>query len=374
MEKWDVHTHTTPSPDTYEALSRFTQYPDFVRVRTHETNPCCAVMVNSRGEVQRQIEANAYQAHARLEDCDRHHVTVQVLSPTPMMIPDYVDNPQDARDICRILNDANAALVAEFSHRFRALGAIPMHHPDEAIAELERISKTHGMRGVEINSNINGQDLDNPTFFPVFEALADLGMAVFVHPWGGFMTPTEPRLKQRMNANRHWRPWLIGMAMETTLAFDAMHFGRVHERLPHLRVMYAHGGGAFPTLLGRLDHGAYCRPDLFPGTSSLTASQTIRQCGVYVDTLVHDAVVLEMLVHQLGVDRIAMGSDYPYPLGELDTFDPVTLLDPLGNSCPYPQPKGIYPGHSVEFLTALTEPQRVRILSGTAKAWLGETP
>ena len=77
------------------------------------------------------------------------------------------------------------------------------------------------------------------------------------------MTPVEERLKHRMNAGRNWRPWLVAMGMETALAFDAMRSGGIHERLPKLRVLYAHGGGVFPTLLGRLEHGAYCRPDLF---------------------------------------------------------------------------------------------------------------
>src|SRR6185436_8947045 len=102
-----------------------------------------------------------------------------------------------------------------------------------------------------------------------FEAAAEMNMAVFIHPWGGFMSPVEERLKKRMNGDRNWRPWLIGMGMETALAFDSMRCGAVHERLPKLRVMYAHGGGVFPALLGRLDHGSWCRPDLFKNASRL---------------------------------------------------------------------------------------------------------
>ncbi len=371
MEKWDVHTHTTFSPETYDALERFTRYADFIRVRRHAAIACCAEMVNSQGEVQREIEENAYQAQSRIADCDRHGVTVQVLSPTPMMIPDYVDNAQDAAAICRILNDENAALVAANPQRFMALAAIPMRHPDEAIREMERIKTLPGMRGIEINSNIHGQDLDDPTFYPVFEAAVALNLAVFIHPWGGFMKPTEDCLRTRMDTTRNWRPWLIGMAMETTLAFDSMYNGRIHERLPDLRVLYAHGGGAFPALLGRFEHGAYCRPDLFRNASGLNPFETIRQCAIYVDTLVHQDAVLNMLIQAFGVERIAMGSDYPYPLGEIDPFDGQTMQDAKGNQCPYPQAKGIYPGHMVENLPGLTDTQRQRILCGTAKEWLG---
>ncbi len=353
MEKWDVHTHTVTSPETFDALGRFTHYADFIRVRAHKTKPCCAEMVNSKGEVQREVEENSYSGAVRVKECDEHGVTMQVLSPTPMMIPDYADKAEDAAEICKILNDDNAATVAKFPKRFAAIGALPMRFPDRAIKELERI-KGMRMRGVEINSNINGMDLDDPSLFPVFEAAAAMDMAVFIHPWGGFMSPTEERLKRRMNANRNWRPWLLGMGLETALAFDSMRCGGVHERLPKLRVMYAHGGGAFPALLGRLAHGAYCRPDLFAKASKLDPYETIKKCGVYVDSLTHDPHILQMLMSLMGVERIAMGSDYPYPLGELDT---------IGT-------KKIYPGHMIEHLD-ITKGQRERLLSGTAKEWLG---
>lgn len=353
-EKWDVHTHTVTSPDTYEALGRFSHYADFIRVRAHAEKPCCAEMVNSKGEVQRLVEGNAYDGALRVQECDAHGVTFQALSPTPMMIPDYVDNAADAAEICKILNDDNAATVARFPARFTALGALPMRHPDAAIRELERIKKL-GLRGIEINSNIDGMELDDPALFPVFSAAAEMGMAVFIHPWGGFMSPAEERLKKRMNPDRNWRPWLIGMGMETALAFDSMRSGGVHERLPKLRVMYAHGGGAFPALLGRLGHGGWCRPDLFKNASQLSPLKTVQQCGVYVDSLVHCQWVLAMLVGLIGESRVAMGSDYPYPLGE---------VDPSGAN-------KIYPGRLIEEHPSLTAAQKQRLLSGTAKEWLG---
>lgn len=402
-EKWDVHTHTTLSPDTHDKLAKFSAYESFVRIRGHETKPCCAEMVNSNGEIVRVIEDNAYDGAARVKDCDDHGVTVQVLSPTPMMIPDYVDHEQDAADICKILNDDNAATVAKFPKRFVALGAVPMQFPDSAIRELERIKKDHNMSGIEINSSINGMELDNPRFFPIFEAAAALDMAIFIHPWGGFMFPAEERLQKRMNAARNWRPWLVGMpGSETALAFDSMRSGGVHERLPNLRVLYAHGGGVFPSLLGRLEHGAYCRPDLFKDQSQKNPYDTVKDCGVYTDALTHNPWTLELLINALGTKRIAMGSDYPYPLGEIDPFDASSMIDPKGNECPYKKTKGIYPGHMIEHLPGvdtdmteawqhfnwiaqenadgsralprLSDEQRQRMLSGTAKEWLGIKP
>ena len=398
-EKWDVHTHTTLSPETFDSLAKYAaEYTNFVRVRAHQSKPCCAEMVNAQGEIVRVIEDDAYNGASRVKTCDADGVTVQVLSPTPMMIPDYVENESHAADICKILNDDNLRLVSEFPKRFVAIGALPMLHPKAAIKEMERI-KAQGMPGIEINSHVNGMDLDSPELFPIFEAAADLDLGIFLHPWGGFMFPQESILKNRMTAGRNWRPWLTAMPMETALAFDAMARGKVHERLPNLRVLYAHGGGSFPSLLGRLHQGSYCRPDLFPDASSKDVWETVRDCGIFTDTLTHNPWALQMLLDILGSNRIALGSDYPYPLGEVDPFDSKTLLDPKQNECPGGQTKNIYPGHMVEHLPTfvedrqqawehfnwlpkqnsdghrnlplLTLEQKENILHRTAKTWLG---
>lgn len=398
-EKWDVHTHTTLSPETYNALDKYaSRYSDFVRIKAHETKPCCADMVNSRGETLRVIEDDAYNGQVRIDACDKHGVSMQVISPTPMMIPYYVQDKNNAIEICKILNDDNARLVSEFPNRFTALGALPMQHTDAAIQEMRRI-KDLGMHGIEVNSNIAGLDLDEARFFPIFEAAAEMNMAIFIHPWSGFMSPGEERLKSRMNAARNWRPWLTGMPLETALAFDAMARGCVHEKLPNLRVLYAHGGGSFPSLLGRLEHGAYCRPDLFSNCSNKDIWSTIKDCSVYTDSLTHNPWALKMLCDVLGSRRIAMGSDYPYPLGEIDPFDKTSKCDPKGNMSPYKETKNIYPGHMIENLPSsedeqenawehfnwlhpdnadgmrdlpiLTQNQKENMLHKTAKTWLG---
>ena len=187
--------------------------------------------------------------------------------------------------------------------------------------------------------------------------------------------------------------------METALAFDSLTRGQVHQRLPGLRVLYAHGGGAFPTLLGRLEHGSCCRPDLFGESCKQNLWNTIEECGVFSDTLTHNPWALKMLTEVLGSSRMALGSDYPYPLGEVDPFDAKTLEDPKQNKCPYSQTKNIYPGHMTEHLPTgpadqdkawehfnwlprsnadgerelptLSETQKENILYKTAKRWLG---
>jgi aminocarboxymuconate-semialdehyde decarboxylase len=398
--KWDVHTHTTLAPETFDALARFSHYEHFVRVQQRAGAGDCAQLMDCSGRVLRNLQPNAYRAHHRLAECDAHGVTMQVISPTPMMLPDSIESAADAAEICRILNDGNAALAAEHPARFTALAALPMNFADEALREMERV-RALGMHGFEINTNVHGLDLDDPRFFPIFAAAAELGMAVFVHPWSGFMAPAEERLRARMREGRNWRPWLLAMGMETALAFDSMRCGAVHERLPQLRVLYAHGGGAFPAMLGRMEHGPYSRPDFFRDASKMTPYETVRQCAVYADSLTHDPWALQLLLHQLGVERVAMGSDYPYPLGEIDPFDAATSCNPQGDAVPYAARKGIYPGHMIEHLPeeesdaaieaaweafhwlprqmpsgerrlpVLTRQEKQRMLAETAKEWLG---
>lgn len=379
-DKWDVHTHTTPAPDTYKALERFSQYEYFVRVRECAGAEPCAEIVDCRGQVMRSLERNAFDPRTRIAECDAHGVTMQVISPTPMMIPDEIDDANDAAEICRILNDSNAALVAQFPHRFTALGALPMRFADLAVREMERI-RALGMRGIEVNSNVAGLDLDEPRFFAIFEAAQAMDMAVFIHPWGGFMSPAEPRLQARMHAQRNWRPWLIAMGMETALAFDSMRTGGVHERLPRLRVLYAHGGGNFPSLIGRLGHGHASRPELFRNDYATNPYVTLQSCCIYTDSLTHDPFALHLLLQLLGHERVAMGSDYPYPLGELPAAErqiyPGHMIENLPESaeqmdaawrhfCWLPQEHSAGPRD----LPILTATQKRRLLSENAKEWL----
>ena len=210
-----------------------------------------------------------------------------------------------------------------------------MQDADLAVGELERCVKDLGMPGIQIGSHVNGYNLDEPALFPVFEAAAALGAAVFVHPW-------EMLGRDRMG--KYWLPWLVGMPAETALAICSVIFGGVLERLPELRIGFAHGGGGFPFTLGRIEHGFKVRPDLCATDATQGPRDMVRR--FYVDSLVHDAAALRYLVEVMGVDRVALGSDYPFPLGEAE------------------------PGSLVETIEAFTDADRRQLLSGTARDFL----
>ncbi|MFI4920513.1 MAG: amidohydrolase family protein, partial [Gammaproteobacteria bacterium] len=189
--------------------------------------------------------------------------------------------------------------------------------------------------GVQIGSHVNGMNLDAPELFPVFQAAEQLGAAVFVHPW-------DMLAKERMQ--KYWMPWLVGMPVETTLAICSLIFGGVLERLPTLKVAFAHGGGSFPASVGRIEHGFQVRPDLCAVDNQVNPMSYLRR--FYVDSLVHHPGMLRYMLELMGPGRIALGTDYPVPLGE------------------------DRPGALIESMD-LDEATRARLLHGTALEWLG---
>ncbi len=324
----DIHTHIIP-----EHLPDFTKkfgYGGFIHLDHHK--PCCARMMVG-DKFFREVESNCWDADVRMKECDHHGVHVQVLSTIPVMFS-YWAKPDDCLEVSKFLNDHIAGIVNRYPKRFAGLGTIPLQDPDMAIRELERCMQI-GLRGVQIGSHVNDWNLNAPELFPVFQAAEKLGAAVFVHPWD---------MMGQEKMQRYWLPWLVGMPAETSLAICSMIFGGVFERLPNLRVAFAHGGGSFPSTIGRIEHGFNCRPDLVAIDNNVNPRNYIGK--FYFDSLVHDPDMLRFLVNLTGADKIALGSDYPFPLGE---DIPGSLIK------------------SMEYDEAVKE----RLLSGTALEWMG---
>ena len=310
----DLHTHILPErwPDLRERYG----YGGFVALEHHA--PCRARMVID-GTPFREISDNCWNPARRLEDCDRDGVRVQVLSTVPVMFA-YWARPADGLDLSRLLNDHIARVVADHPGRFIGLGTIPLQDSSLAVGELERCIRDLGFPGVQIGTHVNQHNLDDPALSPVWEAAETLGAAVFVHPW-------DMVGKDRMA--RYWLPWLVGMPAETCLAICSLIFGGVLERFPRLRICFAHGGGSFAGTFGRIAQGFAARPDLVAVDNPIPPQEYLGR--FFVDSLVHDADMLRLLLRLVGHNRVALGSDYPFPLGE---SPPGCLIDGMPDLSP----------------------------------------
>jgi aminocarboxymuconate-semialdehyde decarboxylase len=329
MLKIDIHTHIIPKDVPKWSEKFFDQR--YISLDHH--CPGCARMMQG-DKFFREVESNCWDADVRMKDCEVHGVHVQVLSVIPVMFHYWAPSAH-AVETSRFQNDFIAEVVSRHPSRFVALGTVPLQDPQAAIREMERCMTELGMAGIEIGSHVNNWNLNAPELFPFFEAAEKLGASLFVHPWD--MMGTD-KMKQ------YWLPWLVGMPAETSLAICSMIFGGVFERLPNLKVAFAHGGGSFPSTIGRIEHGFNVRPDLVAVDNPHNPKNYLR--NFYLDTLVHDASMLDYLLGLFGADRLALGTDYPFPLGELE---PGKLIEGM----PYD--------------AAVKE----QLLSGSALSWLG---
>lgn len=299
MFKIDVHTHILPK-EIPKWKERF-GYGGFIALDHYK--PCCARMVRDDGTQFRDVEENCWDPAKRIEECDAAGVDVQVLSTVPVMF-NYWAEPADCAEISQFLNDHLAEIVADYPTRFVGLGTLPMGDTQLAIRELERC-KSIGLRGVQIGTNVRQLNLGEPQFFDIFAACEGLEMAIFVHPWD---------MMGERDMQKYWLPWLVGMPAEVSRAICSLIFSGTLEKLPRLRIMFAHGGGAFPATIGRIEHGFEVRPDICAVDNPHSPRRYLSR--MYFDGLVHDAANLDYLIDLVGADQIAMGSDYPFPLGE----------------------------------------------------------
>ena len=324
MSTIDVHTHYIPGgwPDLGPGAP-------WLRL---ETERDAVVMVGDREF--RRIGADCWDAEIRLADMDRDGVATQVVSPTPVFFS-YAKNVDQAVRISRVFNDLALEICAPAPERLLPMCQVPLQDPDAACAELDRCL-ANGHVGVEIGNHVGDRDLDDAGVVTFLQHAASRGAPVFVHPWD---MPNSPRL------DRWMAQWLAGMPAETHLSILAMILGGVFDQVDErLRICFAHGGGSFAFWLGRMDNAWRMRHDVI-GTSAHPPSHYVGR--FYVDSVVFDERALRLLVDTVGADRVVVGSDYPYPLGERPA------------------------GGVVHRSTFLDEETRAKILSRNAEQFLG---
>ncbi len=301
MLKIDIHTHILPK-EIPQWKERF-GYGGFIKLEHHK--PCCARMIKDDGHFFREVEDNCWSAEKRIEECAGFGVDVQVLSTVPVMFG-YWAKAADGAEISKFLNDGIAEVVRNFPKKFIGLGTVPMQDTALAVKELERCKRV-GLVGVQIGSNVNRLNLGEPQFFDFFKACEELEMAVFVHPW---------EMMGERDMQKYWLPWLVGMPAETSRAICSLIFSGVLEKCKKMRICFAHGGGSFPFTLGRIEHGFEVRPDLVAVDNARNPREYLGK--FWLDSLVHEPLMLDYLLKLVGAGKVALGTDYPFPLGELE--------------------------------------------------------
>ena len=275
-----------------------------------------------------------YDHDARLAEMDAGGIDVQVVSLTPPFFH-YWAEPGRGKDFCRMANEEIAGLVRRHPDRFLGMATVPLQDPPAAAEELAHARRALGLVGVEIGSNINGRELDDPALHPFFARCAELRMPVFIHP---VVVAGADRMA------RYYLRNLIGNLVDTSIALAHLIYGGTFVRWPGLKVIAAHAGGIIPYTVGRLDHGYRVRPEC---RAALPRRPSSYLRHVYFDTIAHGREALAYLVRRFGADRVVLGSDFPF-----DMADP----DPVG---------------TVRDLRGLPARDRSRILGGNAHALFG---
>lgn len=249
----------------------------------------------------------------RLRDMDRMGIDIQAVSPAPNQLS-YWAEPGLGLEISRMVNDRLAEIVATWPDRFVALGTVPLQNVDTAVTELERCVTKLGLRGVEINPNVNGMDLTDPrlNLDRFFAKVQELGVVIFMHPLG--YTQGERLMDHYFNN-------VIGNPLETTVAVSHLIFDGVMERHPKLKIVLPHAGGYLAHYWARMDHAHRARPDCHTVIKKAPTSYLRK---FYFDTITFDRDMLRHLIDKWGDDHVLLGTDYPYDMGEVN---PVGLIE-----------------------------------------------
>jgi len=249
---------------------------------------------------------------SRTEKMKQRHIDMHALSLTTPMV--YWASPGLGRALSQAFNDAASAAHQRDPQRFVGLAMVPMQAPAEALEELERASKLPGMRGMYLATNVNGQELDEKAFWDVYAKCEELGWPIFLHPVD---TIGQDRTK------RYYLKNLLGNPYDTGVAAASLIFGGVLDRFEKLEINLPHAGGAFPGLIGRLDHGTKVRPEL--KHMKQPPSAYLRRFTY--DTIGHDDRINMNLVRLVGADRVMLGSDYCFDMGLDDPLAAMNRLD-----------------------------------------------
>jgi aminocarboxymuconate-semialdehyde decarboxylase len=310
MFTFDIHCHFFPQTFLDQAGKLGNPFQASIQPGPHgETRLVCA------GDFNHSLTPDFYDAKQMIEDMDRRKIRISAISAAPPTLSYWADAPS-ARNLASRMNDNIAQRVQAYPDRLLGLGTVPLQNIEASTMEARRAIGDLGLRGLMIGSNVGGKNLDHADFFPFFETIVELDVPIFVHPY-------IPLGAERMRD--YYLHNLVGMVAETGLAIASVIFGGILERLPNLKLCFAHAGGIYPYIVGRHDHGYRVREVECGRAIPKPPSHYLSM--LYFDSITHHPLALRYLVDLVGSDKIVIGSDYPFDMGPDQPVD-VVLENP----------------------------------------------
>jgi len=325
----DIHNHVIPS----RIIDGIARSPDRFAARIE--GPPHARRVNHAQGYVYPLFAEFHDVEAKLESMDRKGIDVAVISPAPPMFYYWAD-ADVAIETARLVNGGIADMAARNPARLRGMATIPLQHPDAAIAEMERVVREYGFKGIEIGTSIEGAQLAEPRFRPILRRAQELRLFVFAHPY---------YVGAKHGLECYYLTNLIGNPLDTATMLANLMFSGALDELDELRMCLAHGGGFAPYQIGRLVQGHRVRAET--RAQSVTSPLALLR-RLYFDSLVFDPATLRYLIDLVGADHVCIGTDSPFDMGDEA------------------------PADTIASIPRLTDTEREHISFGTALRLLGE--
>jgi aminocarboxymuconate-semialdehyde decarboxylase len=297
MFSFDIHFHFFPQTFVDEARIPGNPFQTSINVVDGVEHLIC------RGDFDHPLENIFYTPERIIADMDARQLKMSAISSAPPTLSYWVDGTSTGR-LASNINNEIAQRLSDNPDRFLGLGTVPLQDIDQSIREAHRAVRDLGLHGFMIGSNVEGKNLNHPDFFPFFETIEELDVPLFIHPY-------LPAGAERMQD--YYLHNLVGMVSETGLAISSVIFGGILERLPNLRLCFAHAGGVFPYIVGRQDQGYRVREVECSHVIPKPPSHYFPM--LYFDSITFHPQALRYLIDLVGVDRIMIGSDYPFDMG-----------------------------------------------------------
>jgi aminocarboxymuconate-semialdehyde decarboxylase len=309
LKRIDLHSHVIPEP----VLAAMRAQPELYRSKIVTEG---GKQWFTRGKAKFELIPEFYDGLAKCEAMDRMKVDISYISPGPQAFCYWLGEADAARS-AKLVNDGIAGMVAQNPDRLRGMATLPMQHPELAIAELERVVKELGFRGAEIATNVQGEELAHPKYRAVLKRAEQLKVVLFTHP---------ENIGATGRLDCYYLTNLIGNPLDTTIMAANLMFSGALDDLKDLKILLPHAGGFLPADIGRFEWGHGCRPDTAIDTKTKPLSLLRR---FWFDALAHNPTAVRFLIQQVGADRVVLGTDSPFDMGDLTPVDNVEKVPGL---------------------------------------------